>query len=341
MRRTVRWFVAALLLVQGLLVGASPVAIAQDDAAGPEVQFVGDDGVVHGTIQIKRLDDPFPEHDAARPPAEGQRYLGLIAVFTAADDQTFDANPSLIVARDTNGVLYPPSYVPRPADVIVPDLQSQTMAPGNRISGFVGYNLPADAVLQDVLYLPSTYRTMTLVQVSPVGGPPIGGPVPFDATDGSQATITLQMTDPVSGTTNAPQEGMRFVGLDVVWENTGATVYDANPTELYLRTAAGDLFYPAGVYREDVSTLPDLAAQPLAPGDRISGFVGYQVPADAVVVAVDYWPESGRRAMIADLVGDGPVPTAGPVVTPAPAASASAPPPVASPTPGASAGVSQ
>jgi hypothetical protein len=129
--------------------------------------------------------------------------------------------------------------------------------------------------------------------------------------------------------------------MDVVWENTGATVYDAEPTELYLRTAAGDLIYPAGVYREDVTVLPDLAAQPLAPGDRISGFVGYQIPADATVVAIDYWPESGRRAMIGDLVGDGPVPTAGPVVTPAPAASVTPPPPVASPTPGQSAGVSQ
>jgi hypothetical protein len=134
---------------------------------------------------------------------------------------------------------------------------------------------------------------------------------------------------------------MRFVGFDVVWENTGATVYDANPGERYLRTAAGDLIYPAGVYREDVSVLPDLASQILAPGDRISGFVGYQVPSDAVVVAVDYWPESGRRAMIADLVGDGPVPTAGPVVTPAPAASVTPPPGAPSPTPGQSAGVSQ
>ncbi len=341
MRRTVRWFVAALLLVQGLLVGASPVAIAQDDAAGPEVQFVGDDGVVHGTIQVKRLDDPFPEHDAARPPAEGQRYLGLIAVFTAADDQTFDANPSLIVARDTNGVLYPPSYVPRPADVIVPDLQSQTMAPGNRISGFVGYNLPADAVLQDVLYLPSTYRTMTLVQVSPVGGPPIGGPVPFDATDGSQATITLQLTDPMTDAANTPGEGMRFVGMTAVFQNSGATVYDANPAELYLRTADGALYYPGGVSRQDVTTLPDLAAQLLAPGDRVSGFVGYTLPSDAVVVAVDYWPESYRRAMIADLVGAGPVPTTGPVVTPAPAPSVTPPPPAPSATPEPSAGVSQ
>lgn len=341
MRRTARWFVAALLVVPGLLLGASPMALAQDVAAGPEVQFVADDGVVHGTIQVKELHDPFLDFDPARPASAGQRYLGLIVVFTAADDQTFDTNPYYVVARDTNGYLYTPTFVPRPADVIVPDLQSQTLAPGNRISGFVGYTLPADVVLQDVLYLPSSYRSIPLVQMGAVAGPPIGGPVPFTATDGSQATITLQVTDPQTGTTNAPAEGMRFVGMSVVVENTGVTVYDLNPNELYLRSSAGDLFYPAGVYREDVTVLPDLAAQPMAPGDRISGFVGYQVPVDATIVAVDYWPESNRRAMLADLVGGGPVPTPGPVVTPAPAASVTPPPAMPSPTPGQSAGVSQ
>jgi hypothetical protein len=340
MRRTARWSVASLLVVAGLLVGASPGVLAQD-AAGPEVQFVDDEGATRGTIQITELHDPFQDFDPARPAAAGQRYIGLIAVFTAAADQTFDTNPYYIVARDTNGYLYTPAYVPRPADVIVPDLQSQTLAPGNRISGFVGYTVPADAVLQDVLYLPSSYRSIPLVQIGSAAGPPVGEPVPFTDTDGGQATITLRVTDPATGTVSTPAEGMRYVGLDVVFENTGALVYDANPTEIYLRTAEGDLYYAAGFTREDVSVVPDLAAQPLAPGDRISGFVGYTIPTDATVVAIDYWPESGRRAMIGDLVGGGPVPTAGPVVTPEPAASVTPPPPVASPTPGQSAGVSQ
>src|SRR5690606_23511351 len=36
MRRAARWSVAALVVMQGLLVGVSPVVVAQD-AAGPEV----------------------------------------------------------------------------------------------------------------------------------------------------------------------------------------------------------------------------------------------------------------------------------------------------------------
>jgi hypothetical protein len=341
MRRTARWSVAALLLVQGLLVGAAPAVLAQDEAAGPELPVVDDAGVTHGVLQVKELHDPFQDFDPARPAAAGQRYVGLIAVFTAADDQTFDTTPYSIIARDTNGYLYTPTYVPRPADVIVPDLQSQTLAPGNRISGFVGYTLPADAVLQDVLYLPSTDRAIPLVEAATSAGPPLGSPVPFTATDGSQATITIQLVDPATGVTNTPAEGMRFVGMTTAFENSGSTVYDANPGDLYLRTADGYLYYPTGAYREDVTTLPDLQAQILAPGDRVSGWVGYTIPADATVVAVDYWPESGRRAMVGDLVGEGPVPTAGPVTTPEPAASVTPPPALPSATPGQSAGVSQ
>jgi hypothetical protein len=341
MRRTVRWFVAALLVVQGLLVSAPGLAVAQDAPAGAEVTFTDDNGVAHGTVQVKEFHDPFQDFDPGSPAAAGQRYVGIIAVFTAADDQTFDTNPYWIVVRDTNGYLYTPTYVPRPADVIIPDLQSQTLAPGNRISGFLGYTLPSDAVVQDVLYLPSSYRSIPLVQIGDASGPPLGSAVPFTATDGSQATITLQVADPATGVTSTPAEGMRYVGLTAVFENTGTTVYDANPSELYLRTADGDLIYPTGVSREDSSTLPDLQSQTLAPGDRISGWIAYQVPADATVVAIDYWPESGRRAMIADLVGAGPAPTTGPAASPAPAASVTPAPPVASPTPGQSAGVSQ
>jgi hypothetical protein len=341
MRRTVRWFVAALLVVQGLLVSAPGLAVAQDAPAGAEVTFTGDDGVVHGTVQIKEFHDPFQDFDPGHPAEAGQRYVGLVAVYTAADDQTFDTNPYWIVVRDTNGYLYTPTYVPRPADVIIPDLQSQTLAPGNRISGFLGYTLPADAVVQDVLYLPSSYRSIPLLQVGDASGPPLGSPVPFTATDGSQATITLQLTDPAAGISSTPAEGSRYVGLTAVFENTGSTVYDAQPNELYLRTATGDLYYLVGVSREDVSTLPDLGSQTLAPGDRVTGFIAYQIPADATVVAVDYWPESGRRAMVADLVGSGPAPTAGPAASPAPAASVTPAPPAASPTPGQSAGVSQ
>jgi hypothetical protein len=338
MRRSLSILVASLLV--GLSLGV-PAALAQGGpSVGTEVPFIDDQGVTRGTIVVKELNDPFTGIDPARPAAAGSRYVGLSLQFTAADDQQFDASPHYAVVRDTDGYLYNPQFVPRPADDPVPDLQAQTLAPGNRISGFVGYILPADAAIDDILYTYSSYFALPLVDVDPAPGPAQGQPVPFVASDGSQALFTLTVTDPFTDSGSPPAEGMRFVGLQAIVENTGATPFDANPSELYLRSATGGLYYPTGISRTD-PTIPDLQSQPLSPGDRVSGFVGFSVPADATLVAVDLWPDSGRRARLADLTGGGPAPTVGPVVTPEPVPSVVPATLTPSPTPGQSAGVSQ
>ncbi len=338
MRRISRVFIAGLLVTQGLVVGAVPTVLARSGpTVGTEVTYTDDQGVTHGTIQVKELNDPFTGFDPARPADSGTRYVGLTVVFTAADDQQFDANPYYVVIRDTNGFLYTTTYIPRPQDAPIPDLQSQTLAPGNRISGFVGYILPTDAKVDDVFYTWTSQAALPLVEVDTSAGPAPDQPVTFAAADGSQAQFTLTLTDPFTTTSSTPADGERFVGLKVVVENNGNLPFDSNPSELYLRDSAGNLYYPQGVSRDD-TTLPDLQSQTLSPGDRVSGFVGYSIPAGAAVVAVDYWVDGGRRATLADLVGGGPAPSAGPAVTPAAQPSAA---PVASPAPGESAGVSQ
>jgi len=337
MRRTAGLLVAFLMWSVAAMAGGAGVVLAQTGpAVGTEVPVVDADGVTHGTIQIKELNDPF-QGDPDSPPADGSRYVGLIAVFTAADDQQLDANPYYVVVRDTDGYLYTPQYVARPADDPIPDLQSQTLAPGNRISGFVGYVLPSSAAIDDVFYTPSSYEALTLVQVDQGPDPAVDQPIAFTAQDGSQATFTVDVTDPFTGASSPAAEGMRYVGLQVRIENTGNSVFNADPSDIYLRTDAGALIYPAGISRTD-TTIPDLQNQPLSPGDRISGFVGYAVPADATVMTIELWPDSGRRMTLAAITGGGVAASPGPVASQAPATPE---PPAASPTPDASAGVSQ
>ena len=126
----------------------------------------------------------------------------------------------------------------------------------------------------------------------------------------------------MTGTTNAPAEGMRFVGMDVVAENTGATVYDLVPTELYLRTAPGDLYlpgwrlsggrhHPAGPRRSaDGTRRPHLRVRGLSdPGGRDGG--GHRLLAGERATGDD------RRTSWAT----GRCPPPARVITPAPAAS--------------------
>jgi hypothetical protein len=146
-----------------------------------------------------------------------------------------------------------------------------------------------------------------------------------------------------------PDQGMRFVGLTVTFDNVGTQPYDADPYDLLLRDSNGFLYGLGSVYRPD-SVIPDLQSQTMAPGNRVSGFIGYPVPADAVIEEVVYQPQSDRRVVIADLAGGGPTGTPAPAasVTPAPtappAASLAPPPSVApppTPGPGESAGTAR
>ena len=149
----------------------------------------------------------------------------------------------------------------------------------------------------------------------------------------SHGQYTISVADPFVDIDPAypAAAGSRYVGLDVVATNPGEAPFQVTPNYFYLRDAAGNLYYPSNVYRPAETKLPLLEGQPLAAGDRISGFLGYVVPADAPLVAVDLWPGSSRRVTIVDLVGGGPAPTAAPAASPAPVASV-APVPSAAPT---------
>jgi hypothetical protein len=122
---------------------------------------------------------------------------------------------------------------------------------------------------------------------------------------------------------------MRYVALTVAFDNVGTQPFDADPYDVVLRDANGFVYGLSSVYRVE-PVVPDLQSQTMAPGNRISGFIGFEVPADAVIEEVAYQPQSDRRVVIADLAGGGPVGTAAPVASSTPQPTA---PPAGSPTP--------
>lgn len=336
----------SLIVASGLLsAGAAAVLAQAENGVGVEVPFVADDGTTLGTIEIRQIDDPFADFDPGQPPAADSKYVGLIAAFTAADDQPMDANPYGVTLLDTTGTLWSPAFVPRPADVKIPDLQSQTMAPGNRISGFIGYLVPADVTIDQVLYQPDYNRAILLADLVGGAGPAPGSPASYTAPDGSAVTITATVADPFTDfdPNGPPADGQRYVSVTASFENSGNVRYPADPYDLILHLADGHLLYSQYVARPPEAPLADLESQTLSPGDHISGAVNFLVPAGAVVQSVDYWPASTERIIVADLSGDGSSGPSTPAASPAPAPTQapSVPQPAASPSPAASAGTAQ
>jgi hypothetical protein len=340
-----------LALASGV-VGGPLVSAQEAPTVGVDVPYVDAEGITRGTVQVREIGDPFTELDLDEPPLDDRRFVGLIVAFTAADDQTLEAHPNHVRLHDADGHLWHPASVPRPADAAIPDLEAQTMAPGNRISGFVGFVVPVGVGIDAVVYQPDSYRAIILADLAPGAGPAAGSEVPFTDEAGGAALLTAVVDDPVDGSDpDRPTEpGTRYVGLRVAVENVGDRMFPFDPYDVLLRDAAGHLYYSSYVPRLPEDPIPDLEAQRTAPGDRISGFIGFVVPEDAALVAVDYQPESDRRVTIADLAGGGepgpeasPGPSAQPAVTPDPAASAgsTAVPASPVPTPEPSAGAAQ
>jgi hypothetical protein len=288
-------------------------------------------------VTVREVADPFTGFDPNYPAEPGVRYVTLIVTYQAALDQPFDAQPYEIMLQSDDGRLWDSVYVPRPADSTIPDLQPQQLAPDNRISGVIAYAVPEDAVLQRVVYQPSFDRLLDLAELAPGAAPAPGEPVTYTYADGSTATITTEVADPFTEFDPAypPAEGSRFVVLRPAFENVGQLPYWAEPYDLVVRDSSGFIHTPASVYMPQGYAVPPLEGQTMSPGDRVSGLVGFAIPADRQLSEVLYYPESGRMLTLADLDGGGTA-APEPAASVAPAASSA---PAASPTPDPSAGV--
>jgi hypothetical protein len=344
MKRRLPVALILVLLVAGT-VGAS-IASAQDapTQVGEEVTFVDPEGIIRGTVTVREVADPFTGHDPNAPPEPGSRYVSLTVTYQAALDQPFDAQPYEIMLQSDDGTLFDSVYVARPADSTIPDLQPQQLAPDNRISGIVSYTVPADTVIQRIVYQPASDRLLDLADLAPGTAPAPGDAVTYTYADGSTASITTEVMDPFTDFDPAypPAEGSRFVVLRPVFENVGELPYWAEPFDMVVRDSSGFLHTPASVYTPPGHPVPPLEGQTMSPGDRVSGLVGFAIPADRQVSEVLYYPESGRLVTLADLDGGGGTAPPEPAGSPAPAASAApvaSPAPAASPTPDPSAGV--
>jgi hypothetical protein len=83
----------------------------------------------------------------------------------------FKADPYQFLLHDADGNLVYSTWVPRPAEDPLADLEAQTLSPGDRVSGRVGFSLPEDAMLQSVDYQPEGSRRLIVADLA--GGVPV------------------------------------------------------------------------------------------------------------------------------------------------------------------------
>ncbi|HLL49057.1 MAG TPA: hypothetical protein VK356_00190, partial [Thermomicrobiales bacterium] len=167
-------------------------------------------------------------------------------------------------------------------DALVPELTSQTLAPGSRITGIVGFEVPEDREPARILYQPESSRIIPLQDLSGEEPPALGDAVSIVDSEGGTGSVTVtEIVDPFEDVdpTQTPPEDRRFVLVTLLYENTSDGRFFVEPYGLLLRDVNGTLWTSTSISRlEETELIPDITRAQLAPGDRLSGAAAFVVP---------------------------------------------------------------
>ncbi|HEU5434328.1 MAG TPA: hypothetical protein VFU81_21830 [Thermomicrobiales bacterium] len=288
--------VLTLLVVgAGLAIGQPRGAAAWRAPSGPPIPLVNADGAATGTVAVAAVTDPFTDFDPSQPPEAGKHYVALTVVFDANAGKKLDVDPYSIVVQDAAGALWQPSYLPLPNSAPVPQLTRQSLGPGSRISALLGFLVPDGTKLSRVWYKSDSVHLFPLADLVVQTPPAVGQAASITDANAAVGSVTVAaVDDPFAGYDPAspPAAGTRFVLLTLVYDNPGSGRFDVEPYGLVVRDAQGRLWSQTGISRpSDTVVVPDLTSRPLAPGDRISGAIGFALP-DGVALDALYWQPS-------------------------------------------------
>lgn len=155
----------------------------------------------------------------------------------------------------------------------------------------------------------STVRAAVTVQAArpTATAPPTPRPPPrigeTDEISTQGGTIDVEVTvhgvrDQVRSTNQFNVPKGRYVVLDYEIKNDASEIWDVSEYDFVLQTADGYVYHEA-----NHAGLPDpeLSSAHLGQGQRVRGFVAYDVPVDAVLQSAIYQPAGVKQFVVADL----------------------------------------
>src|SRR5215217_292228 len=295
--------IACTLLISGFPDGTALRVAAQGE--GVTVPVTDEVGAAVGSITVTDVIDPFTEFDPAYPPEEGGRYVAVNVAFDADAGNRFDIAPSEIVLQDDAGFIWNQASMELAEDALNPQLSSQSLGPGSRVTGVIGFAVPEGRTPARVLYQPESSRIIPLLNLTDEKPPALGDTVSIVDSEGGTGSVTVsEVVDPFEDVEpgQTPTEGGRFVMVTLVYENTSDGRFFVEPYGLLLRDADGNLWSATSVSRlEESELVPDITSTQLAPGDRLSGAVVFVVPEGVGLAGIYTSPVSGQLLQLANL----------------------------------------
>ena len=294
-------FVAASFVVVGSLacggqaqatkVGEIESGATATSPQGPASYQVGDI-ISLGDNLLVVLGWDRPAGNQFTKPQKGKTFVAVDVLLVNQGDVPISVAPLLQMSlKDSTDQRYVPDLAAGVAAGA--DAPQGELAPGERVRGKVGFQVAEKATGRVFVFDAEIFRTgKVFVEL---GAEPVSVEPPAELA-GEQAQEEFKIGDEVqigdftlvvntasypSGTQyNRPQSGKHFVVVDLTLENTGATAVTISaPMQMYLKDSTGQK------YALDLSAqIASGGATPegeLAPGEKLRGLIGYQVPQDS------------------------------------------------------------
>jgi hypothetical protein len=297
--------------LRGLLVAMLALPLGVSGAAGQAgpvdlgepVTYLDDTGTEQGTVTVTQVVDPFDGFLEGYPPQAGSRFVLVVLAFEGTGDEGIQAYPPNIYLHLADGRTYAPTTVYVPDDFSEADLTIQDVGPGSLVSGFVGYAVPEDAVVDGVLV--SYSGTLLIPADMGMPRPPIETPVTMTDPDGAAVEATVRsILDPYRrfDKDRPPAEGGRFVLISASLENTGEGPFRIERNGFLLRDVNGKLWGLTEIAHARKPKQKDIDTTDLGRGNRLNGLLPFQVPEDIELEGLYYQGDGGfyRLAAFSD-----------------------------------------
>ena len=316
--------VLALVVSFALALGLSASVPAQDAApgVGDAVAVIGPEGGEIGLVTVEDLVDPFEDYDPGSPPERGNHFVLLTVTIENTGSRPLEANPSSFYLQDTDGFLYAQGGVFRGSEPDPVDLQFAELDPGDEATGALGFSVLNGVEIARVLYLPASDRLIVLADLG-APAPALGETVSVIGPEGGEiAQLSVDdIQDPFADYDpgSPPERGNHLVLLTLTVEYTGSRPLPFDPSDVSLRDEDGFLYSAGSVFRDEADP-PDLQFGEIAPGDQVSGAIGFSVLNDVTITEVVFVPASDQLLVLAAVGAGGPGPDVGDLIDATPEA---------------------
>jgi len=311
----IRSLMAAVLLVSAF--PAIGVATAGPVGVGKPVSFVDQNGVEQARVTVTSVLDPFTDYPQGEAPDAGTKFVLVVLTFEGTGDTGIESYSGGVYLHDATGALWSYGFPNVPDDFAQPELSNTTVGQGSQISGYVGYVVPEDRVI-DGVFISAVVGGHVLLIPADLGlaRPSIGESVDVTERDGATAALTIKsIVDPYKGydKKRPPADGSRFTLVTASATNSGDTPFRLEHSGFVLRDANGYVWGETSITYASKPKLKDLDSVDLAKTDEVSGLLAFAVPAGVALEGLYYQSDAGLFRL-ADLSaapanGDSAVPT--------------------------------